>query len=376
MAKVIVESCGDYEPQTVLRCVRKAVDQLGGMRSYINPGDKVLIKPNLIIRRRPEEATTTHPAVVAAVTALVLEAGGVVTIADSPGGPYTPTLLKGLYASCGMARVAEEYGVKLNLETGFETVSYHDGRVCKSFDIIRPAVEADKIITVSKLKTHVMSYMTGCVKNLFGIVPGTYKAEYHFRMPDKKLFSDMLVDLCGYASPVLSIMDAIDGMEGDGPTSGQPRHIGKLLAGANPHEVDYTAAALIGIDQNLVYTLKNAMERKLLTPREIQVLGEFTPLTDFKKASVRDIHFAAKHPLRKVLDSIVNPKPTPDKYKCIACGKCMEICPAKVIKMQQRLPRITYQSCIRCFCCHEMCPVKAMDIRRPILWNIIVKYLD
>ena len=117
MAKVIVESCGDYEPQTVLRCVRKAVDQLGGMRSYINPGDKVLIKPNLIIRRRPEEATTTHPAVVAAVTALVLEAGGVVTIADSPGGPYTPTLLKSLYASCGIARVAEEYGVKLNLET-------------------------------------------------------------------------------------------------------------------------------------------------------------------------------------------------------------------------------------------------------------------
>ena len=372
MGNVVIVACPSYDHAE--EAVRTAVKKLGGMERFIQPGEKVCVKPNLVMKRRPEEATTTHPSVTGAVAKLAAECGAQVVIGDTPGGLCSKGLLSALYETCGMAQAARESGAALGLDPSFSQQKFPLGKVCKSFDLVNFVGQADKVISVGKVKTHMMSYMTGCVKNLFGAIPGTYKAEYHFRMPDKKIFCDMLVDLCECIHPVLSVADAVVGMEGDGPTSGTPKQVGYIVAGENPYEVDYVLAQLIALDPALIYTLENARERGLFSPENITLDGTFTPVADFQKPSARDIHFAFGNPFRKVLDALINPWPQADGERCVGCGRCAQVCPAQVIKLQKGRPVIDYKNCIRCFCCHELCPVKAMELKRSLLWRWILTF--
>ncbi len=372
MSKVGIESCQQYEKEQVLDAVRALLDKLGGMEQFVRRGDRVVVKPNLILKRQPGGAATTHPYVVRAVCLLAMEAGGIVTIAESPGGVYNPNLLKGLYQTCGMTEIAQELGVKLNFDVTSRNVSFPEGKAVKGFELITPILEADVVLSVSKLKTHVMSYMTGAVKNLFGCVPGTYKAEYHFRMPDKKTFCNMLVDLCEYIKPTLSIMDAVECMEGDGPTSGSPRYGGYLLASSDPYALDVVACRLANLEMEPVYILQNAQERGLLDIQNIEELGKYTPIEDFRRPGMKDIHFLKNPMLKRLAEKLVNPRPAADTKKCIGCGQCAQNCPAEAIEMKEKLPHIDFSRCIKCFCCHELCPIKAMQLKRNRLWSAIL----
>ncbi len=123
--------------------------------------------------------------------------------------------------------------------------------------------EVDKVISVSKLKTHGMMRFTGAVKNMFGTIPGLIKAEYHFKMPGVEEFSDMLVDVCYNANPVLSFMDGIVGMEGAGPSAGDPRHVGVILTSASPYALDLAATYIVGMEGQSVPTVERSIERGL-----------------------------------------------------------------------------------------------------------------
>ena len=125
--------------QTVYAAVKRSVDLLGGMEAFVQPGAKVLLKPNLVRSMPPERAATTHPAVVAAVARLVMEAGGHPLIADSPGGPYTAGTLKATYRRTGMEAAAEASGATLNLRHRPATqVPNPAGRVLHRLDLIQP----------------------------------------------------------------------------------------------------------------------------------------------------------------------------------------------------------------------------------------------
>lgn len=114
---------------------------------------------------------------------------------------------------------ARKSSASLNYDTTLVEIPYPQGKILKNIKTIQPIIEADKIINVPKIKTHVMTIYTGAVKNLFGIVPGNYKAQYHLKFGDIRDFSDMLIDLCQFAKPVLTVMDAVIGMEGYGPSN-------------------------------------------------------------------------------------------------------------------------------------------------------------
>ena len=146
----------------------------------IAPDARVVIKPNLIMRCGPERAATTHPAIVEAVVRQ-LQAMGVrdITIADSPGGLYTPQLLAAAYAATGMETVAKQYGVKLNTTVGSRELRGADAALCRTFDIIDPVADADCVINLCKLKTHCMTMLSCGVKNLFGCIPGLLKPQLH-----------------------------------------------------------------------------------------------------------------------------------------------------------------------------------------------------
>lgn len=370
MSSVCILKCETYDQQTVDKAVLELFEAFGGVGAFVKPGSKVLLKPNLIARRLPETMAVTHDTIVRAIAKLVLEAGGIVTIADSPGGVYKENYLEKIYEAAGLKKIAEELPVHLNYDTGYREVMVNSHGTQKRFCIIRPVFENDVIINLPKLKTHVMANYTGAVKNLFGTVPGLTKAEYHYKYPQKEEFFSAITDLCAYIKPAFQIMDGICMMEGDGPTNGTPKKAGLLLASTDPFALDEIAIPLIGYRREDVLTAQIALERGYVSPEEIKVLGqapEECMVPDVKKPNVQSTTFEKWIPgfLNRRIASFLNPAPKIIKERCILCGSCVTICPPQVLKRENsRIVMTDSKKCIKCYCCHEMCPKDAIYIRK------------
>lgn len=378
--QVAIVPCRDYERDTVHEAVKRGVDLIGGIGRFVRPGEEVLLKPNLVMKKRPEEAATTHPAVVQAVARLVQSAGGLVTIGDSPGGPYTGWMLDQVYRATGMTEVAERTGALLNRDLGEVTAEHPEARIARSLTLTAAAAKAGAIISLPKLKTHGQALFTGAVKNLFGTVPGMKKAEYHFKMTDPESFSDMLVDIARFLKPRLSVMDAVVGMEGAGPTAGTPSHIGLILVSASPFALDVAACTLVGIDPLEVPTIAAAHRRGIQegSLEGIEVLGAKIAdyrLRDFVRPSIRELNYAEFAPrfLRPYLNRSLRPKPVFVHSGCTGCRTCHDCCPPRAIRMVDRRPVVDLDQCIRCFCCQELCPRKTVRIYRPWLLRALVR---
>ncbi len=369
MSEISCVRLEDYEEEALYRAVKRQFEALG-VQKDLKPGMKVLLKPNLLMKRRPEEFTTTHPAVAGGVIRLLQEWGvSDIVIADSPGGPYSKQLLAGIYRAAGYADLAQRYGVTLNEATGYQEVSRPENDLCKQFRLIDPVLEADYIIDLCKLKTHGMVGLSGAVKNLFGCIPGLMKPELHFRFPEEEHFCEMLVDLCETVRPNLTVVDAVDAMQGDGPSGGSLIHTGMLLAGRNPYDIDLLLCRVIGFDPDRIYTVRSARRRGLSVQSadELKVSGDEVKLFhEFVKPVSHGVDFSTSLPkwFPKSILNHFSSKPKISKKECVGCGKCAESCPAKTIEISNHKAEIHYENCIRCFCCHEMCPVKAIRIKR------------
>ena len=221
MAKVSVARCDDYNPKRVFNAVKKAVDLSGGMESFVKPGMRVLLKPNLLSARVPEDAVDTHPEVVRSVVRLVRQAGGRVRIGDSPGGYGKNIDL--IFEKSGMKKMAHEEGVEL--------VKFTSSRFVDGIPISRQVLDSDRVISIPKLKTHSITVLTAAVKNTYGCVTGLYKAECHSRFPREEEFAKVIAKVHSITKPALSIVDGIVGMEGDGPAAGRAKKLGVILAG-------------------------------------------------------------------------------------------------------------------------------------------------
>ncbi|WP_425805206.1 DUF362 domain-containing protein [Desulfitobacterium sp. Sab5] len=381
LPKVVAKYCPEYTAN-VEEILRQGLDELGGMSAYIKPNQKVLLKVNLLMKKRPEEAVTTHPSVVEAMVHLVQEAGGIPIIGDSPGGPYTVNALKGIYERSGLKEVAERSGAILNFDVGQTIVAHPSGKIVKSLTVTKSVTDADVVITLSKLKTHGMMTFTGAVKVLFGAIPGLLKAEYHLKMPNLKNFADLLVDIVTWVKPSLSIMDGIVGMEGNGPSAGKPREIGALLLSEDPFALDVAASHLIGLKPEKVPTIMAARERGLTSRmEELEWVGDDRSLwriQNFILPKTYSVNFLDMIPLPKgtknFLMNRLRPRPYFEHELCVGCKDCFNNCPPKALVMnEENRPVVNLDVCIRCFCCQELCPRQAVQIVKPRLGRTIFR---
>ena len=369
MDKVSVMRCTGYDTETLCAIVEQQFADLEKDQIIIKKGDTVVVKPNLIMRRRPEEATTTHPELVGAIIRAAKKRGGNVVIAESPGGPYTKAALRTVYDGTGMTEIAQREGAQLNYDLGVVTVPTNGGKIVSAFELLEPVVKADVVISAAKLKTHGQMTFSGAVKNLFGTVPGLKKPEFHYRFPQKPDFAAMIVDLCETVKATICFIDGVVGMEGNGPTGGSPRQLGAILASLNPHALDLVTCALVGFSPNEIPTLSDAVARGLCPADagQVDVIGDGADLgkVRFKAPESISMDFAEKLPkfLRKPIGSLVTPRPAIVKSGCIGCGKCAESCPQHTIAIKNGKAIIDYSNCIRCYCCHEMCPKKAIRVK-------------
>ncbi|MEZ4357548.1 MAG: DUF362 domain-containing protein [Eubacteriales bacterium] len=380
MGKVAILKCDEYEYEKVQDTLLNAISLLGGIDKFIFPGAKVVVKPNLLRKAAPRQNITTHPFIVRAICTLAKEAGGDVTIAESPGGIYTKAALKAIYDATGMTEAAEKSGAKLNYDTDVVEVEFGHGSHIESLRLIKPVVNADVIISAAKLKTHSMMGYTGAVKNMYGAVPGVTKAEYHFRMKDKDRFADMLIDLYEFIHPSLSIIDAIWGMEGEGPAAGDPVKIGALMASDDAVSLDLAATHMVGMDAGYVPVLKRAIKRSICLSdiSNIEFLGD--AIDNFKckiktPVSLQQELIKGYVPgfLEGFADRCLALYPAFDKDKCISCMICKDNCPAGAIRVVNSKPKLSKKSCIQCYCCHELCPKKAIKIKRPWIFSTAEK---
>lgn len=383
--QVYAASCPDYSQAEA--CIRALVEQMGGMGRFVRPGERIVLKANLLRAAPPESAICTHPAVVEAVAKLVKEAGGTPVICDSPGGAlHKEAVLRSLYEKTGMAAAAAAAGAELSMDSSTRTVSLPEGKVLRQAEIITPVAEADGVIDLCKMKTHVLMSMTGAVKNLFGVIPGLSKVGYHATHPDHATFADVLLDLTGYVKPRLSLMDGILAMEGDGPgSSGTPRQAGLLLASANPLALDTAAGAIMNLPRQDNPVLL-AAERRGLTPcrmEDVELIGgtvEELRMADYKfpastKSNLMDFLGPLARPAERLCKKALSQTPRIDGAKCVGCGICAKSCPGQAIAMTApgKKARISQKACIHCYCCHELCPQRAVELHQSWLGRLLTK---
>lgn len=367
--RVWLAQCPDYG-QSLEKKIEKAFDALQ-VWDKIRPGMKVVLKPNLVMSSKPEQAIITHPAFTAAVGKCVQKAGGRVIIAESPGGPYTPAAMKAMFRATGYRDMAEACGFTLYTDCKSREVTLPQAKRCRELSVVEPFLDRDYLIDLPKLKTHSMVGFSGAVKNLFGTVPGLQKPELHCRFPEREPFSEMLCDLCHFLGPDLSLMDGIWAMEGNGPTGGQRRDLHVIAGSESPWALDVAAASLVGLEPEKITMLWEGHERGYgpLDLSELELVGdpmETLLAPDFLKAQASSTDFIDRLPkfLRPAAKKLATPYPRIDKKRCVGCGKCAESCPQHTISLREGKAVIRYQNCIRCFCCHEMCPKHVVQIKR------------
>jgi uncharacterized protein (DUF362 family)/NAD-dependent dihydropyrimidine dehydrogenase PreA subunit len=361
-SSVSIVKCPNYDENKVLSGLRRSIDLIGGIQTFVKKGHHVLLKPNLLYGKSPEKAVTTHPAIVKGVIEIVREAGGVPFIGDSPS---IGSLMKAA-EKAGIKAVADEMKCPLVEFNRPVLPPNGKGKIFKQLEIDQTVLEADVIINLPKWKTHVQMLLTLGVKNLFGCIPGPRKALWHLKAgEDRKTFAQILVDLYQVIQPSLTLLDGIVGMEGNGPNSGRPIPLGLILASGDSLSLDQIVCDLLGISRKSLLTNRVAFEQGLGKDK-IDVVGERVEdvkISNFQFPTLSQMDWNLPGFLTEALKNAFTSRPFIEEERCKACDRCEEICPPKALDRKGKDLIFDYEQCIRCFCCLEVCPEGAISIK-------------
>ena len=336
----------------------------------------VLVKPNLLGAFHPDKAVTTHPVVLDAVITILKDLGKEVILGDSPGGTAP---VKKVWQETGIFELAAKHSIKL-VQFGENGVVYKKGNGI-DYHLARIYWDVDAVINVCKYKTHSLMSYTGAIKNLYGLIPGVKKTDYHKEHPDHISFSRVISELYKLVNEKLtfSIMDGIIGMEGEGPSAGIPRNFGVLFASETASALDYIAASMMGLKpENLEYVLP-CLTHDNLKPEDIEIAEEwkdfvFPNMKITKVGAIVKILAYSPEFMKNAFRSLF--KVYPDFNEgCKKCMICVDSCPVQAMKLEggDDHPVIDYDKCIKCMCCHEMCPHSVVYVKKSFLAKLVLR---
>jgi uncharacterized protein (DUF362 family)/NAD-dependent dihydropyrimidine dehydrogenase PreA subunit len=371
-AKVAIVACDSYNRPDIEAAVEQAVDLLGGMARFIRPGERVLVKPNLCLAEPPEKSITTHPEIVRKIALMGNEAGAQVIVGDNPVGDADRSRLNKIWERTGVGVILE--GIRCErsfLDRGMTVFTSRIKEQDYSYYLSKELFDLDLIINVPKFKTHSLMAFTGAVKNLYGLLPGNSKKKLHSELPVHEDFATLLADVYHLIRPGLNIMDAVIGIEGDGPgAQGTCRKIGLIMASDDGFALDSVAARLMNLEPSFILTnrIGGAKGFGEIDMQQIEILGE--PLAkyimeDFKMPATSRYRPDLTHLLFNLARAYIKILPE----TCKACGLCVPNCPADSIQILDGTALIDQKTCISCMTCHEICPEGAVWAERSAFYK-------
>jgi uncharacterized protein (DUF362 family)/Pyruvate/2-oxoacid:ferredoxin oxidoreductase delta subunit len=343
--------------------VRKAVDRVFETFPLEFLGKKVLIKPNVLRISEVKEGITTHPNVLRAVVDKVESFHPAsIVVGDNPG-VFSYGQNEAAFSKTGLMEAAKGY--YQNIGNDSQPLDFNPAFMAK-VSLSRAVLESDVIISLPKFKTHGLTVITGAIKNSYGFLPGAQKAKLHKAAGNPKRFQEMLVELFQIRVPDLFIVDAVVGMEGNGPASPDLRDVGLILGADNAVALDAVIARLMGCDPGRLHFLQKAKEAGLgdYAMAGIEVIGELKPIPGFKLPPLGGEAIVGNPAVREFMESRIQLRPHVDPALCTSCGTCVDHCAVEALSLNaDGLPTVDADTCITCFCCQEMCPEKAIALK-------------
>ena len=341
--------------------VREAVDRAFELFPLKWAGKSVLIKPNVLRASKENEGIVTHPAVLRAVVEKVEAMGPAsIVVGDNPG-LFSYGANEESFKETGLMEAAKGY--YRNIGNDARTVAFH-ADFMPAVSVSQIVLDADILISLPKFKTHGLTVLTGAIKNSYGILPGAQKARLHKAAGSPERFHEVVVEVFRLRVPDLFVVDAVVGMEGNGPASPDLREVGLVLASDNAVALDAVIATMMGCEPHRLRFLQRARELGLgdFDLNTIEVVGELKPLPDFKLPPLGGEAIEQNEAVQSLLRDKTLLRPHADPDLCTACGTCIDQCPVSALTMEGDLPQVDADTCITCFCCQEMCPEKAIAL--------------
>ncbi|MFA5903792.1 MAG: DUF362 domain-containing protein [Desulfobacula sp.] len=347
-------------PATYETC-REAVDKAFEIFPQKITGKKIVIKPNVLRTSRAEEHIVTNPALLRAVVEKVETLSPAqIVVGDNPG-LFNYGDNENSFKKTGLMDAAKGY--YRNLGNTPQNIAFHPDFM-PEVGVSKEILDADILISLPKFKTHGLTVMTGAIKNSYGILPGAQKARLHQIAGTPLRFHELIVEVFRLRVPDLFIMDAIVGMEGNGPASPELRDIGLILAADNAVALDGVVARMMGLDPGTLRFLQKAKAMGLgdFDLKMIRIDGLMQVIPDFKLPPLGGEAIASNPAVQEFMNIRTKVRPKADSNLCTACGACIDQCPVRALTLTDGLPLVDADTCITCFCCQEVCPEKAMAL--------------
>ena len=363
---VAVVACENYEPNNVYNAIERIFKLLSLEDLFKN--ESIILKPNLCLPVDYSLHLTTHPEIVKQTARVLMKLCAIreITVSDTCIGNDTMRR-KLVWEKTGMNQLIEELKIKKNmLDQDIEILPIQIQDLLFNVPISRFALNGC-IINLPKLKTHEYMLLSGCVKNLYGLLAGDAKKYFHGAAQNKVTFAKLLQALYKKIPCLLHITDAIVGIEGDGPgMKGVPRKIGVIVAGRNGIAVDHILARLINAPVDSVLT-NHLWDSENI---DIEIVGD--SFDDFVKRDYKLPEISNRND--RITEHAISAKALQLSVymaKCIGCNECIRNCPVKAISSINGVPVFEREKCIKCLVCSEVCCRGAIEVKRNAIWKLL-----
>jgi len=369
---VSILKCETYNPFEVYGAIRKGLGDIG---FKIRSGSSVLLKPNILAQNTPDQCTTTHPAVVEAVCRIFSDHKCRITIGESSAFYQGGGTRKGFVTS-GIGAVAERYGAELLPFEATRLRKITGGNALDPFYITEAVFSYDLVVNLPKMKVHQLAGLSGAIKNLYGCIPGGTKQLYHKLFQERPDYREYwgipLVDVFEAVKPGLNIMDAVYGLDNNGPAAnGDPKYTGLLLVAENAAALDLVACRIMDLDYKRIPAVREAVARGLANPEKIKTPGD-VPSVPYVNLMDEEPSTGISRAIGDYMFDRFIVEPRIDMGKCSKCGTCINDCAVSAINIDEKgYPVINLERCIRCYCCSEYCKVGAIGLHGGAINHII-----